>query len=240
MSTPRFHIDELRPGRLALDEEESRHALLSLRLRPGDAVALFDGRGHVADGTLADEAGGRRRRQATVVVDDVRTALPPARPLTVWVAGCKGPRLAWLVEKCTELGVTRLAFTTFTRSVVHVEAELGPKLRRTALEAAKQSGAVWLPELTGGATLAQRLAAPRDGAIVVTHPAPGAPPLGAWLASMGAPAPLTAVIGPEGGLTDEELSALRAGGAVVVGLGSQILRVETAALAVAATWAAWA
>jgi hypothetical protein len=69
------------------------------------------------------------------------------RTLTLLVAACKGPRLDFLVEKCTELGVTRLVLTEFTRGVVHIGRRHAEKLRRTAIAAGKQCGRSWLPEI---------------------------------------------------------------------------------------------
>jgi 16S rRNA (uracil1498-N3)-methyltransferase len=248
MSLSRFHVAELAPGRVMLSADESHHARVTLRLRAGDAIRLFDGYGQVGDGIIADDDGGAARRPrhtpVAVTVSNVATVPPPTPPLTLCVAGCKGPRLSWLVEKCTELGVARLCFTEFARSVVHVSAGHADKLRRIALEACKQCGRAWRPEITCGLRLTDVIAAPTSRLVVAhvdetrdpTAAYDSTPSLGRWLAQT-PPAATAIVIGPEGGLTADEVSLLRNVGAALVSLGPHTLRVETAALAAAATWA---
>jgi len=244
MHAPWLYCPDLHCGPATLDETEGRHALASLRLRPGDAVTLFDGCGHVARATLlAGETGAarpahRRARQSTVRVDVIETVSPPAHALTLIVPGCKGDRLDWLVEKCTELGVTRLLFTEFERSVVHVPNTRVEKLRRAAIEACKQCRRAWLPSIRVLATLTDAQAAVGAARVLVAHPADDAAPLGPWLTDHLSTVPeLAVVIGPEGGLSDSEVDLLRSASGQLVRLAEHILRVETAAVAVAAAWA---
>jgi 16S rRNA (uracil1498-N3)-methyltransferase len=242
MSQARFYCAELTPGVITLDQAESRHALQSLRLRPGNEVTLFDGRGRLAHGVLLadDEAGRRRtRRLARLAVNRILCEQPPAATLTLVVAGCKGPRLSWMVEKLTELGTTRVVITEFERSVVHVGATQADKLRRTALEATKQSQRVWLPEISCGVSLAEAVRGQDADAVLIAHPADEAASLSAHLHGHKLwERRLTAIIGPEGGLTDEELAMLSEAQGELVRLAPHILRVETAAVSIAANWAA--
>ncbi|MFQ5807110.1 MAG: RsmE family RNA methyltransferase [Phycisphaerae bacterium] len=250
MSKPRFYCAKLTPGIVTLDQRESKHALQSLRLHPGDELILFDGRGRLAHGVLqlGDDAVNRREsrrapatkmRRALVTVERVLCEPPPTRTLTLIVAGCKGSRLAWMVEKLTELGTTRIVIAAFERAVVRAGEAHAAKLRRTALEAAKQSHGVWLPEITCGVALARALADRPDGGLLVAHPVDEAPPLFNRLYAHDlADQHLTAVVGPEGGLTAAEIAMLREGGGELVRLASSILRIETAAISVAANWAA--
>jgi 16S rRNA (uracil1498-N3)-methyltransferase len=241
MSRPRFHCPDLTPGMITLDQAESRHALQSLRLRPGDEVMVFDGRGRLAHGILqpSDEGGGQKaRRRARLAVQRVLCEPPPTRTLTLVVAGCKGPRLTWMVEKLTELGTTRIVIANFERSVVQVGKTHAARLRRTAVEAAKQSQRVWLPEITCGVTLTAALSEDAD-ITIVAHPADDAPSLGSRLHAHDLTEQhLTAVVGPEGGLTEEEIEMLREADAELVRLAPHILRIETAAISIAANWAA--
>ena len=250
MSTPRFFCAELAPGVITLEAAEARHATQSLRLRSGDEVLLFDGRGRLAHGILRrDDATGtgrsaghgakREGRAVCVTVERVLCEPPPERTLTLVVAGCKGPRLTWMIEKLTELGTTRVVIGEFERSVVHVAPTHASRFRRTALEAAKQSQRAWLPEIRCGVRLAEAVETKSKGALLVAHPAPDAP---AFASQLHAPtlveAHLTAVVGPEGGLTDAEVALLREKGGRLVRLAPGILRVETAAISLAANWAA--
>lgn len=247
MDPPRFYCSPLSPGLVTLSEEESRHALQSLRLRPGAEVILFDGEGHSARGALQfDDTRGhmgpsRRTRKralpASVAIDAVQTHQPPAAKLTLIVAGCKGPRLDWLVEKCTEMDVWRIVLAEFERSVVRVGAGHVDKLRRTALEACKQCGRVWMPRIEAGSPLLDALPEVDRAPLLVAHRHPDAE----WLAQRllqdrGHCRELAVVVGPEGGLSERELSSLESRGARPVLLAEHVLRVETAAAAVAAIW----
>jgi 16S rRNA (uracil1498-N3)-methyltransferase len=268
---PWFHCADLRAGVVELDDAESHHALASLRLETGAPLVLFDGAGCVADATLEPNRaalGARRSRgwrgaSRVARVTQIRFVPPPERTLTLIVAGCKGDRLSFLIEKCTELGVSRIVLARFERSIVHTGERHAEKLLRTALEACKQCRRAWIPEITAGSrlpdavaaarTLTRRIAAQRSGpesgatssvpdpacppVLIVCHPAPDVPPLGEWLHTARPPR-LVAVIGPEGGLSPGEVESLRSRRAEFLRLAEHILRVETAAIAVAAAWAA--
>ena len=248
MSKPRFYCAELTPGVVTLDASESKHARQSLRLRPGNEATLFDGRGRVAHGILGgttDAETPRKRPRAgskvppaEFTVERVLCEPPPTKTLTLLVAGCKGPRLTWMVEKLTELGTTRVVIAEFARSIVHVGHTHAGKLRRTALEATKQSQRAWLPEITCGVGLVEALTDCAKGKLLAAHPLDDAPALLTRLHAHDlADDHLTAVVGPEGGLSDGEIAMLREVGAELVRLAPTILRVETAAISLAANWA---
>lgn len=237
---PRFFCPDLKPGANILRDEESRHATQVLRLRPGDALALFDGRGHVGAATVAaPSAEPRRGKRAgsglVVQVDQLMFVPLPKRSLALVVAGCKGPRLGWMIEKCVELDVHRIVLAEFERSVVRVSAAHLEKLRRAAIEACKQCGRAHLPELSAGMSVSAAISGCRDHTLIVADPDERAVPLATWLhAHPAANQHLAAVVGPEGGLTPEETELLREAGAHFVRLGPHILRVETAAVSIAA------
>lgn len=245
-----LYCPDLHPGRITLPESEGDHALRSLRLRPGGAVTLFDGTGGVARATLLDEppAGAanrsgrskhpRHRQSATVSVQQFQTIPPPLHTLALIVAGCKGARLDWLIEKGTELGVSRFILTHFERSIVRVGPHHVPKLERTALEACKQCQRAWRPRIEARTSLADALTSVAGDTLLIAHLDREAPSLARYLsAHESAAAHLAVIIGPEGGLSPEEVEHMRREGGHTVYLGEHILRVETAALAVAACWA---
>ncbi len=251
MSDHWLFCPDLRVGQNVLSSAEARHATGSLRLRAGDTVTVFDGEGHVGQGILASGGtttpesaarhGANRRKQSTTVsVSDIKTIPPPEQTLTIIVAGCKGARLDWLVEKSTELGVTRLVSAEFERSVVRVGAQHVVKLRRTAIEACKQCHRACLPRIDAGRALAAAIGNVEPCCLLVAHRANDATTLGAWLtANASRSRELAIVIGPEGGLSPTELDFLQTCGGQVVRLADYVLRVETAAIAAAAAWAAW-
>ncbi|MFN0138400.1 MAG: RsmE family RNA methyltransferase, partial [Phycisphaerae bacterium] len=140
---------------IALDEDESRHALTVLRMRSGERAIAVDLCGHVALGVLEPQpASGRKAAPRAVVrVERVELVAPPSNPLTLIVAAPKGPRLDWLVEKCTELGVSRLVLAEFERSVVRVGEGVIERQRRRSAEACKQCERAWALEIEGGGTL---------------------------------------------------------------------------------------
>lgn len=248
MKVPRFYCPQLAPPRIELDEAEARHARLSLRLRPGDAVEVFDGCGGLAVGRIAaDEraarVAGRKAAAQTLSVDveRVRRDPPPVHALTLLVGGCKGDRLLWLIEKCTELGVAGFVLVAFERSVVLPGTGHLEKLRRSALEACKQCGRTWLPKIERAASLDEALAgiAPGNAVLLADPNAEAHETVAEALrrvrtAGGGGAA---ALIGPEGGISTDEAARILRHGAIAVRLGAHVLRVETAAVALAAAWA---
>lgn len=218
---PRCLVDDLAPPVLSLPEAARHHLLRVLRLRPGDGLLLHDGRGGLARATL--EADGRAR-----VAQREPEALP-APPVVLAVAPPRGPRLEWLVEKATELEVTRLVPLRTRYGSFEPGAARAARLHRLADEALLQCGRRWRLDIAEPCELSEALATHRG--------------LPAWYGSpTAAPGPdpeadpgrgLLVCIGPEGGFAPEELQALQAAGARPVRLGRTILRVETAAIALA-------
>ncbi|TWT41988.1 Ribosomal RNA small subunit methyltransferase E [Phycisphaerae bacterium RAS1] len=244
-NAPRFFCDDIRPGSIALCPDESRHARRSLRLQPGDAVELFDGRGNVGYGHLSDPpahetaAAARGRRHdvpAAVLVAHVLHHPPPPRRLSLIVAAPKGDRLEWMIEKCTELGAWKITLAEFERSVVHLRPAHAEKLSRTAVEACKQSRRPWRPQILAGVCLPVALtSAVSDGVLLCADPSDTAQPLGRWLREQHSEALAASIlIGPEGGLTADETGCAAF---QHVRLAAHTLRIETAAVAAAAAWA---
>jgi 16S rRNA (uracil1498-N3)-methyltransferase len=236
---PHFYCPTLTAGVVTLDAGESDHALRSRRLGPGDAVVLFDGRGHVAPGVICGGSAGKSRTWGPVQVEVSRIEDRP-RPeseLTLVVAACKGPRLDWMVEKCTELGVARILLAEFERSVVRPGSQHVAKLRRAAIEACKQSGRPWLPVIEAPGALPVAIELVRGAHLAVAHLEPGARTAWSWQ-SAARRTRCAAVIGPEGGLTASEAAWLTKAGGELVCLGPYTLRVETAAVAFASLFAA--
>ncbi|MFT3855023.1 MAG: RsmE family RNA methyltransferase [Ilumatobacteraceae bacterium] len=192
-----------------LDERDTHHLGRVLRLRDGQSVTVSDGRGRWR--TAVWRAGA--------VEPDGETCGPSPRPaVTIAAAIPKGDRLEWMVQKLTEVGVDGITLVDCHRSVVRWDAARAgaqrARLTRIVRDAAMQSRRTWLPELAGPVPLVSVLDG--DGAVVVADPAG---------AVFDVAAPVTVVVGPEGGFTPDEVA-----GAQLVALGDHVLRVETAAV----------
>jgi 16S rRNA (uracil1498-N3)-methyltransferase len=214
--------------RCRVSEEEAHH-LRVRRAAEGEVVELRDGAGLVGTGRLTSLPGGWE----VEVVQARRERRPPA--LTLAVGAGDRDRFGWLVEKAAELGVTRVVPLETERTAGVASRIRGgqiEKLRRVAVETLKQCGAAWACGVPDPMSLEHFIATVPDGPRWVAD-ARGTP-VPAGLDSE----PVTIVIGPEGGLTVEEIDRLRAAGYLPVTLGPFTLRFETAALAAAALVAA--
>ena len=214
-----------RPGeRVNLDESEVHH-LRVRRARDHERVEVLDGSGLRGTGLLIQSG---QHWLVEVQSMEMQERLPET---TLAVAAGDRERFSWMVEKLVELGVTRIVPLDTVRSggvaTRLKDAHIG-RLRRLILESLKQCGVAWAPTVEAPVDLEDFLREPLRGR--------------GWLAdSSGAPGPvvldhtaLTVVIGPEGGLTDEECVAAASAGYEPVRLGFHTLRFETAALAAAA------
>jgi 16S rRNA (uracil1498-N3)-methyltransferase len=222
----RFHVNQdLGPGLVILHGPEARHLAAVLRARPGDAVCLFNGDGREYPARVV-EVG---RRDVSVEVLSVAT---PQRevPWRFHLAAPlpKGDRAQFLVEKLTELGVQVLTLLSTARSVVQPREAKLEKLNRHVIEASKQCGRNVLMKIEGPVGFDEFARdESRPACRLIAHPT-GEP---CWPA---AGTPVVAMVGPEGGFTDDELRVAAEAGWARVGLGPRILRVETAAVAAAA------
>lgn len=211
--------------------DEAHHAVVVRRVRIGEALALTDGVGTAATGRV--EATGKRL--LTVRVDGVRHDPRPQPELVVVQALPKGERGELAVEVLTEVGVARILPWAAARSVAVWKGERATRAharwQATAREAGKQSRRTWLAEVSplGRTTDVGELVASADLAVVL-HEGATEP-----LAALAVPAVgrIVLVVGPEGGLTEEELARFVGDGARVVRLGDEVLRTSTAGVAAA-------
>ena len=214
--------------RAVLTGDEARHLSRVLRGQPGDEIVVFAGTGVEWPARIV------RVARDEVELELANPSTDPARPgprLTLAVALPKGERQKWLVEKLTELGVDRLVPLVTTRGVAEATEAARGRLERGVIEACKQCGRNRLLEIAVPHTIAELLAAVAAGLAIVADP--HAPPLDAATVRAGG-RDIVGLIGPEGGFTDAEIAAAEHAGAIRVGLGPHILRVETAAIALAA------
>ena len=215
---------------VVVEGDEARHAVVVRRLRVGEQVALVDGAGAVAVSTVV----ATTRSTLTCEVDSVSTSEPPAPTVTVVQAIPKGDRAELAVEVLTEIGADRIVPWAAARCVGVWRGERAAKSlakwRATAREAGKQSRRSWFPEVTEMVTTAEvaDLVESADLAVVLHESATTS--LAAL--SLDGVASILVVVGPEGGITDDELSML--GAAHVVRMGEPVLRTSTAGVAAVA------
>ncbi|AWT43168.1 MULTISPECIES: 16S rRNA (uracil(1498)-N(3))-methyltransferase [Streptomyces] len=236
MTAPVFVVEELPDGAgrgFVLDGPEGRHAVSVKRLRAGEDVVLTDGAGRWAEGVVAGVEGKDR-----LVVDlhGVREEPEEAPRITVVQALPKGDRGELAVETMTEVGVDAIVPWAASRCITQWKGERGLKAlgkwRATAREAGKQSRRVRFPSVADAASTRQvaSLLAKADFAAVLHES--GDRPLAA--AELPAGGDIVLVVGPEGGVSPEELAVFEEAGAVAYRLGRTVLRTSTAGTAAAA------
>jgi 16S rRNA (uracil1498-N3)-methyltransferase len=229
----RFYVNcELKPGPVLVHGAEAHHLAVVCRLRRGDAVCLFNGDGHQYPARI--ESVGRRE-----VALEVLAVESPARelPFCLEVAAPlpRGDRAAFLLEKLTELGVASFTPLRTARSVVHPRETKLDKLQRHVIEASKQCGRNVLLEVRPMAEWSAFCrAAELPPRRVLAHPGGEKRCQEPFLETVPDTVLHTvAAVGPEGGFTDEEVALASAAGWRLLDLGPRILRVETAAIALA-------
>ena len=217
-------------GRAILTDSESHHMVHVLRSQPNDIVELFNGQGDAATCRIAVV----RKREVELEVLSFHRDPPPEKCLTLATAAPKGDRFDWLIEKTTEIGVTRLSPLVTTRSVVDPRTSKLDKLRQTVVAACKQSGRNRLMEISPVISWADFIAQRISGyQLLIAHPEGIPLSSDGWRSPVDSSEPMVA-IGPEGGFTDDEITLGLGAGAQTIGLGAHILRIETAAIAIAA------
>ena len=229
----RFYAEpgSLSEGFARLSSEDTDHAVKTLRLAPGDTVELFaDGARFLAEIAVAGRGG------VTVRVLEPLPSTEPRLRVTLFQGLPKADKLELIVQKAVELGAEAVVPVAMERSVVKLSAESVPrKLERwqkIAREACKQSGRCVEPAVGQPVTVAQlaKELARFDAAVVPWEDARGYG-LRAFQEEHPDVRTVAVVIGPEGGISPEEIEILRGAGCLPVTLGPRILRTETAGLA---------
>ncbi|WP_323791716.1 16S rRNA (uracil(1498)-N(3))-methyltransferase [Nocardioides sp.] len=236
MSLPFHLVPDLAAARvgdtITIEGDEAHHAVAVRRLRVGEQVALTDGAGTLVVAEIATTG----KRVLTVKATSVEVRAEPAPEIVVVQALPKGDRGELAVEVLTEIGVARVVPWAASRSVAVWKGERAEKSlakwRATAREAAKQARRTWHPHVDPLVSTADAVAlvAGADLAVVL-HEAASAP-----FATLEVPTSgrIVIVVGPEGGVSDDEVTAFTDAGAHPVRLGAEVLRTSTAGVAAAA------
>ncbi len=226
---------ETPPATLQLSADESHHLVAVNRARRGDPVIAFDGHGTEWDCTLLADS----KNAATLAVRDTRRVPPLPHAITLGQALPKGPGFDGILRKATEIGTARIVPLLSARTQVHLDGERQDKKiekwRTASLEAAKQCGNPWLPEIAPLQSLAAFLEAPGEHDLkLIASLHEGTRPLKPIFADAAArlgrlPRRVLWLIGPEGDFTPDEVTAALRAGFLPVTLGPLVLRCETAA-----------
>jgi 16S rRNA (uracil1498-N3)-methyltransferase len=238
----RFHIAPAawNIDRLTLDPSESHHCLDVLRMKRGDRATVFDGCGHEATGEITSVAKGR------VDLKVLQHSKSPELPckLVLGQAIPKGKNMDLIIEKATELGAAVIIPLLSERTVVRLDAaealDKKNKWQRVAIEAAKQCGQNWLPEVRTPTAPKQFFdAGEKFDLMLIGSLQPDARNIKTVLREhfrdaspkvQTSPRRVLVLVGPEGDFTPAETSLAKGAGCLPITLGPIILRTETAAI----------
>ena len=229
----RIHVSSISVGENLLDAAQARHARDVLRLEPGTSVEIFDDAGNVAGGELVLTGKKLAVRVAEMSGPDPRAGIA----WRVAAAVPKGERADWMIEKLSELGTAEFIPLSAARSVVLPEGtHKRERWIRIATESAKQSrrrGVMRIGELTSMQSLLKAESAKVNTAGLYFSTAVDAVPVSTLLQTVSPGSSVLALIGPEGGWTEEEVESFAAAKFPAARLTETVLRVETAAIAAA-------
>jgi len=234
MEVRRIFVDRLKMknGMVLIAGPSSKYLLGVLRKTVGERIDVMDGKGYLYRCVISSIKG---REIFLQVLDAVHHPEETRIKVTLLVSPIKGPRMDWLIEKATELGVNRIIPTIFRRTVVKFkdgEAEKCERWKRIMVEASRQSGRFSIPEISEPTPLRgvlphiedfenRWLLYEREKSITIKDVVAGQKN-----------GRLCVAIGPEGGVEEGEVDWLKEQGFVPCTLGENILRAETAPLVV--------
>ena len=227
----RFFLPSDSWGEVAwLTGDEAKHLSQVLRIRAGEVIAVFDGKGRRAVATVAEVSRERVRLELGAA-----TTVPAAEPEVVLALAIpKGKKMDLVVQKAVELGVSAIQPLVTRNTVVQPGEGKSDKWQRVALEACKQSGLDHLPEvhepLEFGKWL-EALGCPVERELrLIASLADGAGPMRDVVRGAGTPSRIVVLVGPEGDFTPTETQAALEAEFLPVTLGATVLRAETASL----------
>jgi 16S rRNA (uracil1498-N3)-methyltransferase len=238
MPTPRIHCElKLGPGaQFALSPEAAQHVAKALRMKAGDALVVFDGRGGEYEATIQ-----RIEKDRVDVKTGAWREADLEAPLAVGlVQGVpEADKMDWIIQKATELGVAWIQPVTCERSVVRLSGERAARReshwQRVAIAAAEQCGRSRVPDVRPTLAFVTWVAQDERHARWLLDP--HGPPMAGRAAPQG---PFELVVGPEGGLSERERDLALSRGGESVGLGPRVMRTETVSVAaLAAIHALW-
>jgi 16S rRNA (uracil1498-N3)-methyltransferase len=230
---PRFYVSAPHPENdlLTIGGNEARHIRQVLRLRTGDEIIVFDGSGKEYEGTIVEEG-------PTSVLVSIRNVFPPKKEfrleITLAQSLLKGEKMDYVIQKATELGVRKIIPFFSSRSIPFLDRskrlERHRRWERIAIEASKQCGRRFIPKIE----------AVQDYHSMLSQAFRSSLPLILWekegkrlkeiLKGSKNKKDVFSIVGPEGGLSPEEVETSKTMGFVSVNMGERILRAETSSL----------
>ncbi|HWP22354.1 MAG TPA: RsmE family RNA methyltransferase [Candidatus Cryosericum sp.] len=229
----RFFCDNIQDHTAVIAGDDAHHIARVLRMRVGDALSLCDGAGREFDAVIASVT----QTEVVCAIEGAHEsgAESPCR-VTLFQCLPKTGKFETIVQKCTELGMFAIVPVFSSRCVVIPDKDFDKKrerYQRVALEAAKQSRRAAVPDVLPLVKIGS-IDPNRFDLFLIAYEEEETRSLKAALRQSGAPVTVGLLIGPEGGLTQDEVDRLMKGGAVSVSLGRRILRTETAGMAMLA------
>jgi len=233
MSRRRFYAspDSIKDSDITLSLDETHHLTHVLRMTPGDQAFVFNGCGHEYKCTFQNIKDNHAHLELNEVLSDV---VESPLQLTLAQALAKGEKFDFVIQKATELGVSRIAplITRYSEIKLddnQIERRL-ERWRRISLEALKQCGRRRLVEITAPQKITQFLDNAGDDPLLALFNENGGVAIEQALEGITKSNSIVALVGPEGGWSNDEIELLTARGARAVSLGPRVLRTETAAI----------
>ena len=232
----RFYCESITTGENRLSAEESHHLMHVSRLGVGNEIELFDGKGSFAKAAVTSV----KRSKVIAEVTNIQTLTRPgSKRITIAASIPKGKRFDWMISKCTELGVDNIVPLIFEHTVKQPK-ETKARCRKIALAAAKQSGNCFLPTFCEPKKIKNFIKSAAtdnpDASIFFGDLSPQAQTVQTLIDGKN---DAIVIIGPEGGISEDEIQLLRDYRANGIGLTNTTLRVETAAICFASVLCAF-
>ncbi len=226
--------ESVKDDKIFIEGKEAHHLLKVMRLKKGDEVAIFDGQGNSYEGPIIEEG----KKSAIVKILTRKKVKRLNQPSITLAQGIPARgKMDYLVEKATELGVDKIFPLETQRSVVKMNRTKAEAARRRwekiAVSASKQSGRVSLPVISRIIKFSQflRKIAEFDLVLFFCLSSEGGA-LKRNIRHKGRPCNILVLIGPEGGFSSEEIKQAKLSGFNLINLGANVLKSDTAALAV--------
>ena len=223
----RFFVTNIHDNLVVFTPEQSHQIVAVLRMASGQPVIVLDNNGWEFEAVLADVG----RKRVTAVIQYKRSVTTePTSHITLYQSLLKRGNFEWVLQKATELGVSRFVPLITERTVAR-RPKKTDRWQRILIEAAEQSRRGRIPQLVESMTLAQAAAElPAQHIGLIPWETAGTGSIGEYLAGKGGTA-VSLFIGPEGGFTPDEITLAQQYNIQPITLGQRILRAETAAIA---------